>query len=204
MRDSSTQWMVFGCCALYFATFTLLERRATGGRFWHWGQPQVWAVALLVLVSLHYAFDYKSASGSTYALTLLGGAVLGKGAVVWSRWEGQKFRHLTQSLSPVEAERVSAEPAGRIFIGMLVVLLAAAAFLKSETGLQFQYRGQGRWTGPWDNPNIFGMLMGVGCVLALGLVIRDTSPGFATFSPSDAEKEIEAERKGTKMPEIWR
>lgn len=70
-RDPSTQWMVVGCCAVYFATFTLLERRAAGGRFWHWRNPQVWAAALLVLASMHYVFAYESASGSTHALTLL-------------------------------------------------------------------------------------------------------------------------------------
>lgn len=188
-RDSATQWMVFICCAVYFITLELLRRRTTSGRFWHCRNPQVWVAAFLVFTGLHYAFNYKSASRSTYALMLIGGAVLGKAAAFWARWEAQKFRHLTQSplsqgtssgfatFSPsdaekaIAAERVSAGPARHVFIGVLLVLLAAAALLKNETGLQFQYRGQERWTGPWDNPNIFGMLMGVGCVLALGQLV---------------------------------
>ncbi len=196
-RDSATQWMVFICCAVYFITLELLRRRTTSGHFWHCRNPQVWVAAFLVFTGLHYAFNYKSASGSTYALMLLGGAVLGKGAAVWARWQNRPARlrtteaPLTPTLSPLsqvtssgfatfspsdaekatQTERVSADPARRVFISMLLVLLAAAALLKSETGLQYQYRGQGRWTGPWDNPNIFGMLMGVGCVLAAGRLL---------------------------------
>jgi O-antigen ligase len=44
--------------------------------------------------------------------------------------------------------------------------------------MEFFYRGQQRWTGPWDNPNLFGLMMGVGLTLALGLFIqRLTSRG---------------------------
>ena len=37
--------------------------------------------------------------------------------------------------------------------------------------MEFQYRGQRRWTGVWDNPNTYGVLMGVGAVLAAGLLV---------------------------------
>jgi len=208
LRDAATQWMVLACCAVYFVTFTLLERRETTRPFWNWDNPQVWVTALLVFAALQYGLSYRSASGSTFALMLLGGVVLGKGAGFWAGWEAQKFRHLTQSLSPVEAERVSAEPTRHVFIGVLVALLVAAALLKSETGLQFQYRGQGRWTGPWDNPNIFGMLMGVGCVLAVGQVIgRLKAKGQsskALFEHPTSNFEHPTSNEGPKESEIWR
>ena len=86
--------------------------------------------------------------------------------------------------------------AGSVVV-ILILLLVSAVFLQSETGLQFQYRGQGRWTGPWDNPNIFGMLMGLGCVLALGQFLslisskekRHLTPA---LSPDEAEREASA------------
>jgi hypothetical protein len=30
-----------------------------------------------------------------------------------------------------------------------------------------------RWTGLWDNPNTYGMLMGVGIILTIGLLMAD-------------------------------
>jgi O-antigen ligase len=52
---------------------------------------------------------------------------------------------------------------------VLLLLLGMAALWHPEGAMQFQYRGLNRWSGPWDNPNIFGLLMGVGVVLACGL-----------------------------------
>ncbi len=55
-------------------------------------------------------------------------------------------------------------------LGILIFLLALSALWHPERGMEFFYRGQQRWTGPWDNPNLFGLLMGVGVVLAVGLL----------------------------------
>jgi O-antigen ligase len=41
-----------------------------------------------------------------------------------------------------------------------------------STYMVFSYHGQARWCGPWNNPNTFGMLMGVGFVLLSGLLVR--------------------------------
>jgi len=53
-------------------------------------------------------------------------------------------------------------------VGVLMALLAGAAVWQAEAAHLFQYRDQARWAGPWDNPNTFGMLIGVGAVLAVG------------------------------------
>jgi hypothetical protein len=37
--------------------------------------------------------------------------------------------------------------------------------------MTFRYRGEARWSGPWDNPNEYGVLMAVGVVLAAGLLV---------------------------------
>jgi hypothetical protein len=55
---------------------------------------------------------------------------------------------------------------------VFIILLTGAAVWQAEPGRLFQYRGQGRWTGPWDNPNTFGMLMGVGLILAVGRLVQ--------------------------------
>jgi O-antigen ligase len=61
-------------------------------------------------------------------------------------------------------------------LGILILLLSVAALWHPERGMEFFYRGQPRWTGPWDNPNLFGVLMGVGTVLAVGLLIGRKRP----------------------------
>lgn len=61
---------------------------------------------------------------------------------------------------------------GGTLVGVLVALLAAAAVWQAETGYLFRYRGQARWSGPWNSPNTFGMLMGAGIILAAGLLVQ--------------------------------
>ena len=46
---------------------------------------------------------------------------------------------------------------------------------QAEQGHLFQDPGQGRWTEPWDNPNTFGVLMGVGVILAVGRLVQSRS-----------------------------
>jgi hypothetical protein len=66
--------------------------------------------------------------------------------------------------------------------------------------MDIQYRGQQRWTGPWDNPNLYGILMGVGAVLAVGLFVQSLKANVSrriqqkrhlppTLSPDEAERE---------------
>jgi O-antigen ligase/dienelactone hydrolase len=55
-----------------------------------------------------------------------------------------------------------------------VLLLASASWLHSQTPIGYQYHAQDRWSGLWVNPNIYGMLMGVGVVLAVGLLVQNS------------------------------
>ena len=214
-RDSETQWMVFACLAVYLVTFMVLERRQCSGSphpasppspiRWARGIPQslldkalcnadLWLAAGLVIAAVAYAFNYTTASKSTEALMLLGGVVVGKGAAVWAKWgrgEAESGKRKTEigPASPVQAR----ERRIRAVLGILVVLLLAVVYLRDEVGMRFQYRGQVRWIGPWDNPNIFGMLMGVGLVLAVGqILLRGGNIQHATFNiehPTEGEEE---------------
>ena len=59
----------------------------------------------------------------------------------------------------------------QLLLSTLLLLLAAASLWHPEAAMQFQYRGLNRWSGPWDNPNIFGLLMGTGVMLAAGMLV---------------------------------
>jgi O-antigen ligase len=157
LNEAGTQWMVFVCAAIYFVAFVVLRCRVAGGRragtrWGTWLPGEFWLLGLVVVAVLAYAFDYTQAVKSKMAVTLLGGAMVGQGV---SFFESRK-------------QKAESRNGGGGILLVLVVLLAAAAGWQAETRLTFQYRGQTRWSGPWDNPNTFGMLMGVGVVLSLG------------------------------------
>ncbi len=55
---------------------------------------------------------------------------------------------------------------------ILVVFLTGASHLQHGGAFTFKYREEPRWTGLWVNPNTYGLLMGVGFVLALAWLVR--------------------------------
>src|ERR1035437_5390234 len=169
--DLGTQWMVFVCASLYFLTFVILRRRlaAAGEELWL-REPAYWVVGLIALSALAYTLDYSQAVKSGQALTLIGVAMLGQGAALW------------------EGRRKNAEGRNQFsgtVAGVLIVLLAGAAVWHGEAGHLFEYHGQARWAGPWESPNTFGVLMGAGLVLAVGLLVQ--SPRSKDQSRPNAE-----------------
>lgn len=180
-HDPGTQWMVFGCCGVYFITLTLLQQRASGLRFWRWDNPDVWLAVLLGLAATRYALQYRELRGETDALVLLAGAVVGK-AVAWVVGMRPNMPGQLPTGGSRGAEDCGLRPSppkGKpgvrinvpVFTLVLLIFLVGAACWQDESGRQFLYRGQMRWSGPWANPNLFGTLMGVGVVLALGRLV---------------------------------
>lgn len=97
---------------------------------------------------------------STEALILVGGAMLGLGAAVWAYFEvGKRKPRIGNSL------RV-------LVISLIVIFLARASIWKPDFSYFLESRVHARWSGPWDNPNIFGVFMGTGVALALGLLVQ--------------------------------
>jgi hypothetical protein len=175
LRDPGTQWMVFVCAGVYFLAFVVLRRRLAGGgrtgTRWNASLPgEVWLAGLMAVAALAYALGCSQAAQSTLALTLLGAAMLGQGAAYW---EGRRKKEECRRGEGAGPKSNVQSPKSRAWtvIGVLILLLAVAAVWQAETGRLFQYRGQARWSGPWDNPNTFGMLMGAGAVLAVGLLV---------------------------------
>ena len=188
LADPGTQWMVFVCAAMYLLAFVILRRRLAGGGEggagdavdgrWKmedrasvvragWGlaaqglgQPAFWLTGLMVLAAVAYAFDYTQSAKSTQALTSIGAAMVAQGAALW---EGGR-------------QKAEGRNGGSRTVSVLIVLLLGAAVWQAETEQLFQYRGQARWAGPWDNPNTFGVLMGVGLVLAVGKLVQSLKP----------------------------
>jgi hypothetical protein len=171
-------------------------------------EPTFWLTGLVILAVVAYALDYPAAVKSTSALTLVGAAMLGQAAAVW----GGSPKSKVQSPKPIKCGVPNAEwgiadcrgkkgecrSVGDEIVLVLIILLAVAAVWQGETGRLFQYRGQGRWSGPWDNPNTFGMLMGVGLLLAVGRLVQsrmnaDCGVRSAEFSKRSAGGDLNLE-----------
>jgi hypothetical protein len=149
-RDPGTQWMVFLCVAMYYTGFLFLQHRQNAQRFFRSDNSMLWLIVFLTLTAIVYFIDYTTASESTHALTLAASIPLGLGIKVCSTSHFPKTR------------RIFLPPA------ILICFLLIAALWQPEIFREFGYRGRSRWSGPWDNPNIYGLLMGTGVVLAFG------------------------------------
>lgn len=183
-RDPATQWMAVFCLTSYFVTCLLLKRRASSGaRYLDCSNPNLWLGILVFLAVGRYALAYDTASLSAQVPTLLAGIVLGKGLSLWIagrlRIWGRRNLELQPPFCPpgkdsamhsIKSERLAARRTmGTIFI--FLALLAGVALWRPQAPAVFQYRGVPRWSLGWDNPNLCGLLMGTGCVLALGMVV---------------------------------
>ena len=158
--------------------------------------PNFWLIVFISLVLLRYVFDYSNAAKSLQVVVLLTGIVVGKGIALWAGWTKSRGTKV-ESREPEQVGRVTPcapspinhplstintpatfnlQPSTfnrtQVILSIFVILLAFAALWHPERGMEFQYRGQQRWTGPWDNPNTYGILMGVGTILAVGLLVE--------------------------------
>ena len=169
LRDSSTQWMVVLCLACYFVMLLILERRVGSPKAGETPalpyrapfrrnvfNPNLWLAALVLLVLSRYAFSYGAAVHSSQVPVLLAGIVLGKGVWAWTRWQNDEFESRVAWL-----------------IGLLVCLFAGGALWQPEATAVFRYHGIPRWNGAWDNPNLYGLLMAAGVVLAIGQIVQN-------------------------------
>jgi len=114
------------------------------------GLKDILLVGLLLIASIMYATNYGFSFRSTNAVVFLGGITLGRGARVILEKRKSGIRNY--------------------LIG-LVVLLAFSSWWHLDM-TDNSYHGP-RWMGLWNNPNIYGVLMGAGVILATGLLLAD-------------------------------
>ncbi|HET7626152.1 MAG TPA: O-antigen ligase family protein [Verrucomicrobiae bacterium] len=166
--DSGTQWMVSLCFGIHFVTFSFLRFRSNKIT-----NPTLWLAGAIFIGGVAYAFKY---SPSIQALTLLGGAVIGLGAGFL-----KCGKRKTESGNKTDW--------GVLIVRILVVLLVGASVWNGDVMHSFEYRSKMRWSGPWNNPNNFGLLMGAGVALAVGGAV--SSLGFRVLS-SETEGKYKA------------
>jgi hypothetical protein len=164
-RDPETQGVVFLCVSVNFLIFLLLEFRISRLSFWCWTNSSLWLAGLLLFGGILYSFNYFAAAQSTRALMLVTGAALGAGARLWSDFKNKKWPPKTE----INAELHSGSSLDVLIMPLLVILLAVA-LLGHTMEANVEYRSYLRWSGPWNSPNDYGLFMGIGSILAIGLL----------------------------------
>ena len=104
-------------------------------------------IGLLLIAIAAYFIGYAASQSAMNAIILLAGITLGRGARFFLKIGNRKSE------------------IGNFLIGLVVLLAFSSWWYLDMTGA---YHGP-RWMGLWNNPNIYGMLMGVGLLLAVEL-----------------------------------
>ena len=167
LSDPFTQWMVLLCLVLYFIAFSIFEWRSLPNGKWGGGNPILWQFAFVALILLDYGFNYSAASKTVMIPIVFGTLVSGKVVALWVDWK---------------RECVERRFAG--ILALLIFLLAASSIWKPMGQETFQYHQMSRWSGPWDNPNLFGLLMGVTVILSLAMGVRASQVCVGRFRKS--------------------
>jgi len=167
----SIDWMPLVCLSVWSGTFLFLT----------FSLKDLPLIGLLLIAITVYFIGEAAASRELDAIILLAGVTLGRGTSFLLR-QNEKGRMQKQSL-PIAGDEVTSltskieesETRNQLetpyvvtyFLIGLVILLAFSSWWHLEVA--GPYRGP-RWMGLWDNPNIYGMLMGAGVLLAVGLL----------------------------------
>lgn len=154
------QWMTVGLVALYLFGFTSLrwlQVRSHADRF-RIRTRIVLVAALAGWATVRYALNYGTAARSTDLLVLLTALAAGQSTAFLLDWE--EFAGHQRSVTELKLK----------LLRLLAVLIVLGSLIHPAASREFQYRGNTRWVGLWENPNHFGVLMAVGLVLNLGLL----------------------------------
>lgn len=144
----SDQWMMAVCIGVYLAGFVYLENLRRQQPCWRDVRGML-ALTLGCWAGWVYARDYAVAARGTDFLVFVAALA---------------FANVTRFVCTDEARR-------KFVMRFLVLSLTVASCVRVGGGLSYQYRGEPRLRGPWDNPNTFGLLMAVAVILSLGLAL---------------------------------
>lgn len=159
MGSFEWQRLIAVCIGCYFVILTVLKR-LKAWRSESTGEcvREVAILLLLLSATIPYASSYKIAFQSADYLVLLTGAMIGKVVALLQVW--------LREPDSVNVFHLAA-------LSSLSTALVAVAVVHPEFEISFEYRSQQRWSGPFLNPNTFGLLMGVGVVLAISQTLNN-------------------------------
>lgn len=125
-----------------------------------WGD--LFLIGLLIIALTWDLLVGENDKSLTDSITLLFGVTLGKGASLLLKYQiykGKLYDNTKMQCAEYEIQN---------FLILLTLLLVFSSWWHLGTANNF-YHGP-RWMGLWNNPNDYGMLMGAGLILAVGLL----------------------------------
>ena len=152
VHSSDLQWMVVACVSIYCFCFLWLNWQTSADRGWYC----LLGLPLLAVGLLSYGRNYALGLATTDPLVFLFGLALFGGITFWHHSESKRARPF-----PIPA----------VLLGLVLLVFCLALLADKQMGQAFIYRGQHRWSGLWANPNMSGVLMAVGVVLAMGWAV---------------------------------
>lgn len=150
-HDRETQRILVSGVFFYFLVFVFVQRRQAFCGIWRLGALDLWLVGLGAVALVSHFSEGSTSSRSTQALVLLFGLALGKGTRVWMSWQAKSW-HPHYGVRAVVALLVALPTVGCLY----------------ESPVTTHYYNERRWSGVWGNPNIYGLIMGLGITLAVG------------------------------------
>lgn len=155
VKDLASSYELPICGVLLLVCFSLFKVNSLALVLSPIGSRKFW-LAFLVLICLINCLCNATFSLSGYSSFVLGGVLLAK----WTNtcvYLQAKHRHFNFCVC--------------VGFVSIITILIAGVWCRFPLGLIFQYGDNIRWSGMWGDPNIFGALMAVGCVLILGALI---------------------------------
>ena len=149
----STEWLLLICITIWCGTFIFLT----------FSRSDFPVMSLLLITIIAFFSNYVVSQSATDAITLLAGVLLGKGVGFALKKDGNWS---LESGTKVSSTGLLASERRTFLVGLVMVLTFSSSWHLDMDGI---YRGP-RWMGLWDNPNLYGMLMGAGLLLAVGLL----------------------------------
>jgi O-antigen ligase len=158
LSDPQNAWLLVCLLGVYWTIFRIVRLRRQSQLNTRVSHRDI-SLAALVGISLSgFILNSKQIDENTQCLAvILAGVTLGSFASL-----DTSTRHGIQ-YSILSLQR---------FVALLIIFLVVASIYKKSAQLLTYYHGRARPTGPWENPNIYGLLMGVGVVLATGMAIQ--------------------------------
>jgi hypothetical protein len=154
LLDSQIQWMLFTTIAIWCFLFIIFRFKL----------DDAWLVGLLLIATVMFFKNYLSAFQPTKAIILLTGVTLGKGGAFFFN-NRNSCGVSGHSFTFVQSSGIQRE-----LILILILLFSLSSWWHLDM-VGSIYHGA-RWMGLWNNPNGYGLLMGAGLVLAIGLLVE--------------------------------
>lgn len=154
LLDSQIQWMLYVTIFIWCLISIILRFKL----------DDAWLVGFLLIAAVIYFKNYLSAFEPTRAIILLAGVTLGRVAAFLFQ-EKRYCDTFGYSFAALQTRKIK-----RDLILILILLFSLSSWLHFDMTGSI-YHGP-RWMGLWNNPNVYGMLMGAGVVLAIGLLAQ--------------------------------